>query len=123
MKASEMTNEMLAKQLDGVVASGLFRSTNDFFREAAARLRKYDGIVMRMRQVFKPQFEMRDAIIAAIRAKLKVAEDALEKCKTAMCNYCRSTPEAKGLPCLNGCETLAIAKNALAEIHKEGDVK
>ena len=109
--ASEMTDEMLAKQLDGVVASGLFRSTNDLFKEAAARLR---NVTVRSDN---------SAVIVELERRLKVAEDALEKCKTAMCNYCRSTPEAKGLPCLNGCETLAIAKNALSEMREEGGVK
>lgn len=63
------------------------------------------------------------AVIAELQRRLKVAEDALEMCKNAMCSYCRATPEAKGLPCLNGCETLAVAKNALAAIREEGGAK
>lgn len=41
--------------------------------------------------------------------------EALEMCVEAMCRYCRAEARECGLPqCLDGCETLKIAKAALA---------
>lgn len=110
MTTSKMTNEQLASWLDSLPSDdGVI--LHRVCREAAKRL-------------LTPTIRSdNSAVIAELERRLKVAEDALMECKNAMCNYCRSTPEAKGLPCLNGCETLAIAKNALAEIRGEGGAK
>lgn len=101
MKASEMTNEDLAASIE---------FGDDILREAAKRLRTIDELKDQVNRDFGESVDL--------RRRLKVADDALEKCKNAMCNYCRSTPEAKGLPCLNGCETLAVDKNDLAAIRE-----
>ena len=55
---------------------------------------------------FDEVLKERDAAIAELR-------ECLKNTMTAMCNYCRSTPEAKGLPCLNGCETMLVAKRMI----------
>ena len=70
MKISEMTNEELADYIVNVIGGGIFK---EYYAEAAARLRKYDGIEIRMRQVFKPQFDMRDAIIEELKHWIKSA--------------------------------------------------
>lgn len=45
--------------------------------------------------------------------------EALEVCEKAMCDYCLEAagknPQLAGKPCLNGCETLRLAKAALEE--------
>lgn len=56
-----------------------------------------------------------DRLEAAHRREVDELKAALKSTVTEMCNYCRSTPEAKGLPCLNGCETMLVAKQMLEE--------
>lgn len=111
MKPSELTNEELANTLDEFANAYHNDSDKSILRAAARRLRQ---VTVRTDN---------SAAIAELQRRLKVAEDALAACKNAMCNYCRSTPEAHGLPCVNGCETLAMAKNALAAIRGEGGAK
>lgn len=97
MKASEMTNDELAKALMRRVP--LDSNNHDDIREAAARLRKID--------TYCAVNERQDIDNAKLRANLKVAEDALEKCV----NY------------NNSWELEAAkenAKNALHAIHGKG---
>ena len=50
--------------------------------------------------------------------------DALKLCIANMCGYCRIAAALQGdaAPCLNGCETLRIAKAALAAPPRQCDV-
>lgn len=67
MKASEMTNEELAKTVDEFVNAFHNDSDKSILREAAARLR---NVIIRSDN---------SAVIAELQRRLKVAEDALEK--------------------------------------------
>ena len=51
-----------------------------------------------------------------MQTKTQALQDALELCVKEMCNYCRNEAIAQGLEltCVDGCETLKIAKAALA---------
>lgn len=71
--------------------------------------------------------------VAELKRRMQVLEDVLipvmncdselQECirrmMEAMCNYCRSTPEAKGLPCMNGCEMMLAAKRLSEDGQRE----
>ena len=53
----------------------------------------------------------------------KTMREALELCVQDMCRYCRAEARACNLPqCLDGCETLKIAKAALAAPLRNGEI-
>lgn len=60
-----------------------------------------------------------DAREAAKTGNVARLRAALEVCEKAMCDYCLEAagknPQLAGKPCLNGCETLRLAKAALEE--------
>ena len=114
MKASEMTNEELAKQLMSRVP--LDSDRHDDLREAAARLRKID--------TYCAVNERQDIDNAKLRANLKVAEDALEKidnmCDGDMCKFFDDTHHCSACRYLDECQT-GVAHAALDAIRGEGD--
>lgn len=102
MKASEMTNDELASAIERRVSESA--SNWDFaptLREAAARLRKMDGV----------------------NATLKVAEDALVVCRDGMCGECHRQHPGETCVCPNGCYEMSMAKNAIAAIRADGGTK
>ncbi len=57
------------------------------------------------------------------RGNAAAMREALELCVEAMCRYCRAEARACDLPqCLDGCETLKIAKAALAKPSRNCDM-
>ena len=107
MKASEMTNEELAKELMSRVP--LDSDRHDDIREAAARLRK--------RIEFTPEMATEMCRRESdLLAKLKVAEDALVKLQDRLVSSVHDgtiDPHA----------ALEIAERALATIREEGGAK
>ena len=93
MKASEMTNEELAKFLDQAAPYFEDRFLPEF-NEIAARLRKIDGL----------------------NAKLKVAEDALTKLQARLVSSVYDDT-------IDPYEALKIAETALAALRVEGGAK
>ena len=67
------------------------------------------------------EIETLRGMITDLRAKLKVAEDALKLCISGMCGEC--SRQHPGETCVNGCCEMLTAKNALAAIREEGGGK
>ena len=80
MNASEMTNERIAEELIATIPYLTYEArsctdADDILREAAARLRKSEERVSKQKSINKELVDDNAALIA----KLKVAEDALDK--------------------------------------------
>ena len=109
MKASEMTNEELAAQIEDYnTIDGCSCSKCEYMREAAARLRK-QGEIIKMAHV-----ETR--IANNLLRRLKVAEDALEKITTG--DFSHKDGDKPIVQVI-----IDIASNALFAIHEEGGTK
>lgn len=107
MKASEMTNCELAKELMSRVP--LDSNRHDDIREAAARLRK--------RIEFTPEMATEMCRRESdLRRRLKVAEDALAKLQD---RFVSSVHDGT----IDPYEALKIAETALAAIREEGGAK
>lgn len=108
MTASEMTNERIADVIEQTycASSSPFGET---MREAAARLRLLDNVTMAL-NIEVGMNNVAAKITASMRAKLKVAEDALEE----SLNYSNSEELRKAQH---------KAKNALAAIRGKGGAK
>ena len=113
MKASEMTNEELAKALMSRVP--LDSDRHDDLREAAARLRlkqqsdNYAAALCRQEVEYKRE-------ICDFRSRLKVAEDALRKLQERLvASVYNGTIDPH--------EALKIAEDAIAAIREEGGEK
>ena len=121
MKASEMTNEELAKvaqeSADFYDRVGYIDCERDseleaiveIFREAAARLR---NVTVRSDN---------SAVIAELERRLRVAENALVACRDGMCGERHRQHPGEACVCPNGCYEMSMAKNALAAIRGERD--
>lgn len=112
MQPSEMTNEELADQLTDVIGGGIFA---EFYAEAAARLRKID--------TYATINERQDIENTKLRAKIKVAEDALEKidnmCDGDICKFFDNTHHCSACRYLDSCQT-GVAHAALTAIRGKG---
>lgn len=114
MKASKMTNEMLAKNLEATIPFLMeearhLTDADEIMTEAAARLRK-STLIEAALNINVGMNNAAAMITADLRAKLKVAEDALEKLQT----ICRQTEYVYGR---------VICDDALAAIREEGCAK
>ena len=101
MQPSEMTNEELADHLTDVIGGGIFA---EFYAEVAARLRTFTLLSKAHQRLANDSVDYESNLLK----KLKIAEDALEKC----INY------------NNSWELEAAkenAKNALHAIHGKGE--
>lgn len=105
MKASEMTNEELAKELLSRVP--LDSNSHDDLREAAKRLRAFSALTTRTDN---------SEVIAELERRLKVAEDALAELQT---RCVASVHDGT----IDPYEALKIAEDALAAIRGEGVAK
>ena len=77
----------------------------------------------KMRQILSMYLLNNDKVVSDLRAKLKVAEDALVVCKDSMCGECHRQHPGCTCVCPNGCYEMSMAKNALAAIREEGGAK
>lgn len=110
MKASEMTNEMLADELEKPLVG------SRIVIEAAARLRKFDiTIVAQKEKAAAEGYAHGCEEVADLRRRLKVAADALESAWM----YASKLPHQWPLPE----RVSAKMKNALASIREEGGAK
>ena len=112
MKPSEMTNERIAEELIATIPhlsdeAWSCTDDDDVLREAAARLRKSEERVSKQKSINKELVDDNAALIA----KLKIAEGALDKVYKCIDNR-------------YGVDASLLAKNiiadALAAIRKEG---
>ena len=122
MKASEMTNEELATQIEVYnTVLGCSCSKCEYMREAAARLRKVtvrtdnSAVIAELQRRVEKQKEINKELVdenAALLAKLKVAEDALDSAWM----YADKLPHQWPLP-----ERVRTKmKDALSAIREEG---
>lgn len=109
MKASKMTNEELAAQIEDYnTIDGCSCSKCEYMREAAARLRK-QGEIIKMAHV---ETRIADNLLR----RLNVAEDALEKLRDRLVSSVYDGT-------IEPHEALKIAEDALAVIREEGGMK
>ena len=111
MKASEMTNEELAKALMSRVP--LDSDSHDDIREASARLRKQDIIVAAQKAKGAAEgYATGCERVADLSRRLKVAEKALQNLQERLVSSVYDGT-------LNPHEALEIAENALSAIREE----
>ena len=115
MKPSEMTNERIAEELIATIPhlsdeAWSCTDDDDILREAAARLRKSEERVSKQKSINKELVDDNAALIA----KLKIAEDALDKVYKCIDN--RYGVDASLL-------AKKIIADALAAIREEGGMK
>ena len=120
MKASKMTNEMLADNLYETMpllmkGARLFKDADEIMCEAAERLRlkqqsdNYAAALCRKESEYKSE-------IYDLRRRLKVAEDALEKITTGSFSHKDGDKPIVQV-------IIDIASNALFAIREEGEAK
>lgn len=111
MKASEMTNEMLADELEKPLVG------SRIVIEAAARLRKFDiTIVAQKAKAAAEGYAHGCEDVADLRRRLKVAADALEKLQDRLVSSVHDGT-------IDPHEALKIAEDAIAAIREEGGAK
>ena len=115
MKPSEMTNERIAEELIATIPhlsdeAWSCTDADDILREAAARLRKSEERVSKQKSINKELVDENEAL----RRRLKVAEDALDKVYKCIDN--RYGVDASLL-------AKKIIADALAAIREEGGMK
>lgn len=111
MKASEMTNEMLADELEKPLVG------SRIVIEAAARLRKFDiTIVAQKAKAAAEGYAHGCEEVADLRRRLKVAADALEKLQDRLVSSVHDGT-------IDPHEALKIAEDAIAAIREEGGAK
>lgn len=117
MKANEMTNEILAENLEATIPFLMkearhITDADEIMIEAAARLRNVTI------------HSDNSKVIDELQRRLKIAEDALEKCVRVQCSGDDDSISCEecDLACDGRCPQW-MAKNALNVIQNEGGVK
>ena len=109
MKISEMTNNELADYIVNVIGGGIFK---EYYAEAAARLRKTCTKNFKCDSLGE-LLAVEQRKVDALRSKLKVAEDSLEKITTGSFNHKNGDKPIVQV-------IIDIASNALFAIREEG---
>lgn len=110
MKASEMTNEMLADELEKPLVG------SRIVIEAAARLRKFDITIVAQKAKAAAEGYAHGCEEVADLRRLKVAADALEKLQDRLVSSVHDGT-------IDPHEALKIAEDAIAAIREEGGAK